>query len=200
MALIECLGCGKQISDRAISCPQCGRENLLVSEEIPERAQANGREDKLIEEESFIGSSKFRATSENENHEMTTNENLIKDDISIFIYCQNCGTKISISDAFCFECGWKNQEENSSVNNEEVNTKIEKEETIIQEQKKSVSKGYDPGLERSRNKEGDRLKTTVGLFALFMIFSVIFSLPPETWVECGEKYWNENDRYVRKRC
>ena len=29
MALIKCLGCGANISDKAIVCPKCGRKNLV---------------------------------------------------------------------------------------------------------------------------------------------------------------------------
>ena len=34
MALIECLECGRRISDLATTCPQCGRPNTPVNQEL----------------------------------------------------------------------------------------------------------------------------------------------------------------------
>ena len=43
MALIKCLGCGANISDKAIVCPKCGRKNL-----VDNKSDKNSSQEKLI--------------------------------------------------------------------------------------------------------------------------------------------------------
>ncbi len=105
------------------------------------------------------------------------------------IDCPCCGARISDKAVSCPKCHWNKESEGSNfendkaVNTSEVSENFEKESLLIEKS----SQGINPFL-----------------FALSCLINIILliviALPPETWVDCGQRYLNENGRVLRKRC
>jgi len=107
------------------------------------------------------------------------------------INCPGCAARISDKALACPKCGRTKESEGSNTENSKAFGTSEEEVNV---QKKSLSKT------ESDENINVWLLPLIFFLTVFSSLLIFVALPPETWVECGEKYENENGRVVRKRC
>ena len=249
MALINCLGCGARISDKALACPKCGwtnksetgsvnaeevkaaaelqaaKEQLKIAEEqVKAAAQRKAAEELKVEverkaaeelraaeerkvqqdqeeKERREAAELLRAKEEAERKE--TEELKAAEDLKAGLNkTEGINAQGKYDPGLARSRGADPKKPSAGLNKQgkydpglaaSRGSKWINLKSKTDERKPPVPKGYDPGLERSRNqqKEGrSTLEILLPLSCLLIVIFVIIAAATNIGLECGEEYYD----------
>ena len=120
MALIKCMECGKEISDRAEECVHCGCPIEVSIENINQSdLEENSNDSESLDSEQNIKPSDLLETPLSEEQ-----KRLYDLYVTAMSTCANCGAQYKSGSKFCAKCGAPNGE-SKSPNNTSENTNVD---------------------------------------------------------------------------